>query len=291
MLSLRNRQLRHVTKQQISRLPGQGRIRSPSHPKTVRSHFIHHDFLQFEKQHLRYKVILLSIVLSQQWCEVYFIFLTVAKPLWVLTPNITKIAPLYLLAGTPLFPATRACLGARSQHNADGNHEVLQFTAKHRRRSANSPDKNNCFGNVFKEFCCVVLAICNMVSIRKLNHKRAKKLHENTGVYQCKQEYYLTSQRIYCTGKAMTETRKKRKEQNTSTSSCVWLPAKDVPCFYKFCWKFFGACPCVLCLPLICDMPSRNFWTSGHQNGACKDNVCRPRACSEKTINAIRFFI
>jgi len=31
---------------------------------------------------LRYKAILLSIVLSQQCCEVYFISPTVAKPLW-----------------------------------------------------------------------------------------------------------------------------------------------------------------------------------------------------------------
>jgi len=45
------------------------------------------------KQHSRYKAMLSSIVLSQQSCEVYFIPLTVAKPLWDLTakypPNIT----------------------------------------------------------------------------------------------------------------------------------------------------------------------------------------------------------
>jgi len=50
-------------------------------PKTWESNFIHHIFLQSGKQHLRYKAILPSIVLSQQCCEVYFIFLTVANPL------------------------------------------------------------------------------------------------------------------------------------------------------------------------------------------------------------------
>ena len=32
-------------------------------PKTYESNFIYHDFVQFGKQHSRYKVILLSIVL------------------------------------------------------------------------------------------------------------------------------------------------------------------------------------------------------------------------------------
>jgi len=50
-------------------------------PKTYESNFIHHDFVQFKKQHLRLKAILSSTVLSQQCCEVYFISLTVAKPL------------------------------------------------------------------------------------------------------------------------------------------------------------------------------------------------------------------
>ena len=39
-------------------------------PKTYESNFIHHDFVQFGKQHSRYKAILSSIVLSQQCCEV-----------------------------------------------------------------------------------------------------------------------------------------------------------------------------------------------------------------------------
>jgi len=50
-----------------------------SFPKTYESNFIHHDFVQFGKQHSRYKAILSSIVLSQQCCEVYFISLTVVN--------------------------------------------------------------------------------------------------------------------------------------------------------------------------------------------------------------------
>ena len=41
----------------------------------------YHEFVQFGKQHSWYKAIFSSIVLSQQCCEVYFISLTVAKPL------------------------------------------------------------------------------------------------------------------------------------------------------------------------------------------------------------------
>ena len=43
-------------------------------PKTYERNFIQHDFLQFGKQHSRYKAILSSIVLSHQCCEVLFIF-------------------------------------------------------------------------------------------------------------------------------------------------------------------------------------------------------------------------
>jgi len=50
-------------------------------PETYEGNFIHHAFVQFGKQHLRCKVIVPSIVLSQQCCEVCFISLeTVAKP-------------------------------------------------------------------------------------------------------------------------------------------------------------------------------------------------------------------
>ena len=61
--------------------------------KTYERDFIHHDFVKFGKQHLRYKSILLSIVLSQLCCEVYFISLAVVNPEWDLTANITEIAP------------------------------------------------------------------------------------------------------------------------------------------------------------------------------------------------------
>ena len=47
--------------------------------KTYERNFIHHDFVQIEKLHSRYKAILPSIVLSQQYCEVYFISLTVVN--------------------------------------------------------------------------------------------------------------------------------------------------------------------------------------------------------------------
>jgi len=43
--------------------------------------FIQHDFVHVRNKHSRFKVILSSIVLSQQCCEVYFVSLTVAKPL------------------------------------------------------------------------------------------------------------------------------------------------------------------------------------------------------------------
>jgi len=42
-------------------------------PKTYESKDIHHDFVQFAKQHSRFKAILPSIVLSQQCCKVFFI--------------------------------------------------------------------------------------------------------------------------------------------------------------------------------------------------------------------------
>ena len=40
-------------------------------PKTYKSYFIPYDFVQFGKQHLRYKAILPPIILSLQCCEVY----------------------------------------------------------------------------------------------------------------------------------------------------------------------------------------------------------------------------
>ena len=47
--------------------------------KTCGSNFIHHDFVQLGKQNSRFKAILSSTVLSQQFCEVYFTDLTVAN--------------------------------------------------------------------------------------------------------------------------------------------------------------------------------------------------------------------
>ena len=90
--------------------PAQGRIQVVRFwrlaPKTYVGNFIHHCFVQFRKQHARLKAILSSIILSQQCCEVYFISLTVAKPIWDLTTrySITEIAPpLKLLAKSPLI--------------------------------------------------------------------------------------------------------------------------------------------------------------------------------------------
>ena len=48
-------------------------------PKTYDSNFVRHHVVQFGKQHSRYRVILSSIVLPHQCCEIYFICLTVAK--------------------------------------------------------------------------------------------------------------------------------------------------------------------------------------------------------------------
>jgi len=51
-------------------------IRVIARPQTYESYFVHHDFLQFGKEHSQFKAILPSIVLSQQCCDVYFISLT-----------------------------------------------------------------------------------------------------------------------------------------------------------------------------------------------------------------------
>jgi len=48
--------------------------------KTYGNKFIHHDFVQFGKQHSRHKGILLSVLVSQQTSEVYFISLAVVNP-------------------------------------------------------------------------------------------------------------------------------------------------------------------------------------------------------------------
>ena len=51
----------------------QGGDRGDCPPKTCESNFIQHNFVQFVKQHSRYKATLSSIVLSQECCEDYFI--------------------------------------------------------------------------------------------------------------------------------------------------------------------------------------------------------------------------
>jgi len=57
-------------------------------PKTYESNFVHHDFVQFGKEHSQFKTILPSVVLSQQCCDAYFISLTVVTQQWDLTNQI-----------------------------------------------------------------------------------------------------------------------------------------------------------------------------------------------------------
>jgi len=56
-----------------------GRLERSLIPQTYESNFIHHDFVQFGKQHWRSKAILPFIGLSQQCCKVYFISITVVN--------------------------------------------------------------------------------------------------------------------------------------------------------------------------------------------------------------------
>ena len=60
--------------------PGGGAIGAIAPLKTYKNNFIHRHFAQCKKQHLRYKAILTSIVMSQKCCEVYFICLTIVNP-------------------------------------------------------------------------------------------------------------------------------------------------------------------------------------------------------------------
>jgi len=66
------------------------------------SNLVDHYFIQFGKQHSRYKAILPSVVLSQQCCEVYFISPTAVNLQWDLQqrscyenwlPNLTEMPP------------------------------------------------------------------------------------------------------------------------------------------------------------------------------------------------------
>jgi len=77
-------------------------------PKNYESNFIHHNFVQFGKQHSRYKAILSSIFLSKQCCEAYFIPLTVVKTLWNLATKYYWNRPRNLTGWTrPWFESYR----------------------------------------------------------------------------------------------------------------------------------------------------------------------------------------
>ena len=56
----------------------QGEIEAIAPSDTYESNFIHHSFVQFGKEHSRYKAISSSIVLSQLCCEAYFIYLSLS---------------------------------------------------------------------------------------------------------------------------------------------------------------------------------------------------------------------
>ena len=58
--------------------PG-GEIEAISPPKTYKSNFFHHDFVQVGKKYSRRKAILSSVALSQQCCEVYLISLAIVN--------------------------------------------------------------------------------------------------------------------------------------------------------------------------------------------------------------------
>jgi len=70
---------------QAAAFPAKGRIQGRAigaifPPKNYGSNFIHHDFVQFRKQHTRCKTILPSTVLLQQNCEVHVISSTIENP-------------------------------------------------------------------------------------------------------------------------------------------------------------------------------------------------------------------
>jgi len=69
----------HLPKPQLNG-GSRGSIGAIDPPKTYKTSFFHHDFVQFGKQHARYKAILSSTVFLQQYCEIYFISLTVVNP-------------------------------------------------------------------------------------------------------------------------------------------------------------------------------------------------------------------
>ena len=78
-------------------------------PKTHKSNSIHHDFIQFSKQHSWYKAILLSSVSSQKCCEVYFISCS-SEPLMIHDYQILQISPLPLTFTVCIHPWNLPCL-------------------------------------------------------------------------------------------------------------------------------------------------------------------------------------
>ena len=76
--------------------------------KTYESNFFYHDFVQFGKQHSRYKAILPYFVLSQQCYEAYSIPLTEVNRWWDLAvKDYWNRPPLNLLAGCAPGPSQR----------------------------------------------------------------------------------------------------------------------------------------------------------------------------------------
>ena len=97
-------------------------------PKTCASNFINQDFLQFRKQLSRHKAGLLSIILPQHCCEVYFIPLTVSEAVVRLDCQILlKLPSLTLLAGPG--PATRQAFSCINM-NSRLNRQVLRIHQK-----------------------------------------------------------------------------------------------------------------------------------------------------------------
>ena len=114
--------------QAVSWQPGRGGSSGgwrSHHPKTYGSNFIHHNFVQFGKQHSLYTASLLSIVLSQQCCGKYrytsSLFLW-RNRYWDMNTkyNWNRPPPLTLLAGSA--PATRPRFLIHSQATAACKH-------------------------------------------------------------------------------------------------------------------------------------------------------------------------
>jgi len=60
--------------------PGADPGRGDRPPKTCKSNFTHHDVYNSKNSICDIRLFLPSIDLSQQWCEVHFIYITVVSP-------------------------------------------------------------------------------------------------------------------------------------------------------------------------------------------------------------------